>query len=196
MATSTAAEPVAEEAAAAPAEPVVAEAAATPVAEEAAAEPVAEALPTAADATSPASPAVADLPSPAELAAAAAKPLESQAPAPPATLRERSRMRRRVRYLRAAREVELRNLGGLVYELSRFRRRRDDLVKRRLESLAQADAEMAALEAALRTSTPVAEVRQPGVGGECPRCRRIHGTSDRFCAHCGLDLRAESEARE
>jgi hypothetical protein len=31
-------------------------------------------------------------------------------------------------------------------------------------------------------------VRAAGIGGTCPRCFSIYGSSDRFCAHCGAAL--------
>ena len=37
-------------------------------------------------------------------------------------------------------------------------------------------------------------VREPGVGGTCPRCGELHASDARFCAHCGLDLAKGIEA--
>src|SRR4051794_30018731 len=42
---------------------------------------------------------------------------------------DRGRMRRRLRYVRRAREIALRDLGGLVFDLHRFGRERKDLIE-------------------------------------------------------------------
>ena len=62
---------------------------------------------------------------------------------------ERGRMRRRARFLRKARELAYRDLGGLVYNLHRFGQRNDALVLAKLTTLGQIDAELRTLEGAL-----------------------------------------------
>ena len=108
-------------------------------------------------------------------------------------LRDRGRMRRRLRYLRKARELALRDLGGLVYELYRFGRDRNDLVVEKLKRLDRLDAEAAELEDALGDRRPVHEVREPGIGGVCPHCGELHSSSARFCSECGMNLAADAE---
>ena len=105
---------------------------------------------------------------------------------------ERGRMRRRMRFLRKARELAYRDLGGLVFDLHRFGRRNDALVLAKLETIGRIDTELRALEAALAEHRPVTVLREAGVAA-CPRCAAIHGSDDRFCPNCGLamDLRAE-----
>ncbi len=105
---------------------------------------------------------------------------------------ERGRMRRRMRFLRKARELAYRDLGGLVFDLHRFGRRNDELVLAKLETIGRIDGELRALEATLSEHRPVTVLREAGVAA-CPRCAAIHGSDDRFCPNCGLamDLRAE-----
>jgi hypothetical protein len=106
--------------------------------------------------------------------------------------RERGRMRRRARFLRKARELAYRDLGGLVYNLHRFGQRNDALVLAKLSTLGQIDGELRALEGALAEHQPVTVLRDAGIAA-CPRCAAIHGSEDRFCPNCGLamDRRAE-----
>ncbi|HST42217.1 MAG TPA: hypothetical protein VLK58_22040, partial [Conexibacter sp.] len=102
--------------------------------------------------------------------------------------RERGRMRRRLRYLRRLRELQVRDLGGLAFDLRRFERKRDDLVAQKVDQIRACDDELHALETALGERRDVRDVRLPGIGGTCPRCFSIYGSSDRFCAHCGAAL--------
>ena len=123
--------------------------------------------------------------------AAAATPTSS-APAEPVMrrpgFRERGRMRRRLRYLRQLRELQVRDLGGLVFDLRRFERKRDDLVAQKIDQMRACDDEVQALEVALDERRDIRDVREPGIGGTCPRCFAIHGSSDHFCATCGAAL--------
>jgi hypothetical protein len=104
----------------------------------------------------------------------------------------RGRMRRRARFLRRARELAYRDLGGLVYSLHRFGKRNDGLVLAKLETIGRIDNELRALEGVLQEREPVTVLREAGVAA-CARCAAIHGSEDRFCPNCGLvmDLRAE-----
>jgi hypothetical protein len=116
-------------------------------------------------------------------------PEEQTAPPPSApSFRDRGRLRRRLRYLRRARELGFRDLGGLVFDLRRFDRDRPDLVQVKLDALAGVDQELRALEIALDQRTPIHELREPGIAS-CPRCGALHGTDDRFCPACGRGLR-------
>jgi hypothetical protein len=98
---------------------------------------------------------------------------------------ERGRMRRRARFLRKARELAYRDLGGLVFDLHRFGQRNDPLVLAKLATLRQIDTELRELEAVLRDRRPVTVLREVGIAA-CPRCAAIHGSDDRFCPGCGL----------
>jgi hypothetical protein len=103
-------------------------------------------------------------------------------------LRERSRIRRRARYLRRLRELQLRDIGGFVLELHRFGRERPDLVKAKVQEAARTDAELTALEQQLGEPGAPSELREPGIGGSCPQCGTVHGSSDRYCSWCGRAL--------
>jgi hypothetical protein len=94
-------------------------------------------------------------------------------------------MRRRARFLRRARELAYRDLGGLVFDLHRFGQRNDQVVLAKLATLGHIDAELRALEGALREIRPVTVLREAGIAA-CPRCAAIHGSDDRFCPGCGL----------
>jgi hypothetical protein len=114
--------------------------------------------------------------------------------APEPGLRERGRIRRRARYLRRLREVQLRDIGGLSLELHRFDRRRDDLVQQKVVAAAETDLELRALERALDERQTIGQLREAGIGGACANCGAVHGSADRFCAFCGDELRARPPA--
>lgn len=99
----------------------------------------------------------------------------------------RGRVRRRARFLRKARELAYRDLGGLVYSLHRFGQRNDSLVLAKLATLTRIDAELRALEASLSERQPVTVLREAGITA-CPRCAAIHSGEDRFCPNCGLPM--------
>jgi hypothetical protein len=119
--------------------------------------------------------------------ATAPEPAAAVAPARPG-FRARGRMRRRVRYLRKLRDLQVRDLGGLVFDLRRFARQRDDLVAQKLDQIRACDDELRALESALGERRDLRDVREPGIGGTCPRCFAVFGSADRFCATCGAAL--------
>jgi hypothetical protein len=108
---------------------------------------------------------------------------EAPAPPPPAWM-QRGRMRRRLRYLRSAREVGLRDLGGLVLDLHRFDRERPDLVKAKVDALTALDDERRRLEAALDDRREIDLLREPGLAG-CERCGALLPSDARFCPGCG-----------
>ena len=99
----------------------------------------------------------------------------------------RGRLRRRARFLRKARELAYRDLGGLVYSLHRFGQRNDSLVLAKLATLTRIDAELRGLEASLSERQPVTVLREAGITA-CPRCAAIHSGEDRFCPNCGLPM--------
>jgi hypothetical protein len=110
-------------------------------------------------------------------------------PKPPDTagFGARGRIRRRARFLRKARELAYRDLGGLVYNLHRFGQRNDQLVLAKLTLLGQIDHELRTLEGALGEPQPMTILREAGVT-VCARCAAIHSSEDRYCPNCGLSL--------
>lgn len=104
----------------------------------------------------------------------------------------RGRARRRARFLRRARELAYRDLGGLVFSLHRFGQRNDALVLAKLSTLGHIDAELRAIEAALEERRPLTVLREAGITA-CPRCAAIHASEDRFCPNCGLPMRRDAE---
>jgi hypothetical protein len=101
--------------------------------------------------------------------------------------RARGRARRRLSFLRKARELAYRDLGGLVFDLHRFGQRNDPLVLAKLGTLQEIDTELRSLETALEERHTLTILREAGVTA-CPRCAAIHSAEDNFCPHCGLPM--------
>src|SRR4051794_3170251 len=104
------------------------------------------------------------------------------------TTGRRGKLRRRARFLRRARELALRDLGGLVYEARRREQDGGALVEDKVRRLAALDDELHVLEAELGAPRAETVIREPGIGGTCPRCGELHASEARFCSRCGLDL--------
>ncbi len=122
----------------------------------------------------------------------AEQPVDAALPPAPPGFGARGRVRRRARFLRKARELAYRDLGGLVFSLHRYGQRNDSLVLAKLATLSRIDAELRALEASLSERQPVTVLREAGVTA-CPRCAAIHSGEDRFCPNCGLPLSRRSD---
>jgi hypothetical protein len=108
--------------------------------------------------------------------------------------RRRGSLRRRQRYLQRARQVMLRDLGGLVYEIRR--QGHGDakaLVDAKVERLTAVDAELRELDVALGPRGETV-LREPGIGGSCPTCGELHPSDARFCARCGAALQPRAAA--
>jgi hypothetical protein len=97
-------------------------------------------------------------------------------------------MRRRARYLRQLRELQLRDIGGFMVELHRFGRQQPGLMQEKVLAATQTQSELRSLHGALHQNTPLGEVREAGIGGACGECGTVYGSSDRFCAWCGRQL--------
>jgi hypothetical protein len=110
------------------------------------------------------------------------------------SLRDRGRLRRRLRFLRRARELQLRDLGGLVFDLYRFGQQREPLVRGKLDAVIATDHELRSLEDMLADPRATREVRRPSVGGACPGCNALYPSDASFCSECGLALAADVEA--
>ena len=104
-----------------------------------------------------------------------------------ASFRDRGRLRRRLRFLRRARELAYRDIGGLIFDMRRFNRSRQDLLDAKLGALGAVDQELRALERALDDRRAIHELREPGISS-CARCGALHDSEANFCPHCGLQL--------
>jgi hypothetical protein len=100
---------------------------------------------------------------------------------------ERGKLRRRLRFVRRARELALRDLGGLVFDLHRFGRERNDLVEQKLSALSTLDSEMRALETLLEDQPEITVLNEPGLAS-CPRCGALHASDAAYCSACGLPV--------
>jgi ribosomal protein L40E len=102
--------------------------------------------------------------------------------------RERSRLRRRLQYLRRVRELGFRDLGGLVFDQHRFARPDESLLQAKLTALAAVDGELRAIAHVLDDERPITELREVGVSA-CARCGALVGSDARYCSSCGTAVR-------
>src|SRR5215218_10962822 len=140
----------------------------------------------------------------AKLPAAATAPAIKADPAVPAGLDpaepvatpagRRGRLRRRLRYLRRARALMLRDLGGLLYEVHRSGggnvEAHATVLTAKVQRISGLDAEAHALETALASPRPDALVFEPGIGGTCPNCGELFSSAAHFCTNCGASVTA------
>jgi hypothetical protein len=131
-------------------------------------------------------------PTPADASPAPPADAPGGLPPEPAGFHSRGRARRRARFLRKARELAYRDLGGLVFNLHRFGQRNDALVLAKLTTLGQIDTELRAIEGALGESRPITVLREAGITA-CPRCAAIHSSEDSFCPSCGFSMRRHAD---
>jgi hypothetical protein len=104
-----------------------------------------------------------------------------------ASFRHRGKLRRRLRFLRRARELAFRDIGGLMFDMRRFGRDRPDLVEAKIGALAAVDQELRALERILDDRRPLHELHEPGITS-CARCGALQSSEANFCPHCGLQV--------
>lgn len=109
------------------------------------------------------------------------------------SVRNRGRMRRRLRYLRRVRELGYRDLGGLVFELRRAGVDNEVLVGAKVDALRSIDRELHVLEHGLRDFRSVEELHEPGVS-VCLRCGALHGSDANFCPQCGIRVDQHASA--
>jgi len=108
-------------------------------------------------------------------------------------------LRRERRALLQFREERLRDLGGLLLEMFRRDRFREDLVRERCEELLEIDDHLAALDSLLGLSwTPPGQARcacGATIADDaqfCAACGRSLGEGTRSCAACGSALPADA----
>ena len=113
----------------------------------------------------------------------------------------RGSIRRRVRYLRRARELLMRDLGGFAYEVHRAaggggNAKHREILERKAARLQAVARELRELEAHLgHSGRAETVVREPGIGGICPECGELHGSDAGWCAHCGTPLTERARKR-
>jgi hypothetical protein len=122
----------------------------------------------------------------------------SELAAAPDSSARRGRLRRRVRYLRAVRELLLRDLGGFVHEAHRSEAGVEGhraLLETKSRRLSTLDLEVRTLESHLGEAHGQTVLRRAGIGGSCPQCGELHGSEARFCSRCGNPLMRGRGAR-
>jgi len=115
------------------------------------------------------------------------EPIGASPAAPAPSFKDRSRLRRRLRFLRRTRELGFRDVGGLIFDMRRFARNRPDLLDAKLDALLAVDHELRALERILDDRRSIHELREPGISA-CPRCGALHSSDSNFCPQCGLQI--------
>jgi hypothetical protein len=133
------------------------------------------------DATAVDAPAASDLPAGVDPGRLAAVPSSAR----------RGRLRRRLRYLRAVREILLRDIGGFYYEAQRAEDGVEPhraLLDAKAARLARLDDEVRDLESRLDEPRATTILREPGLGGTCPACGELHASDARYCSRCGTAL--------
>jgi hypothetical protein len=104
--------------------------------------------------------------------------------ADPTGFLDRARLRRRLRHLEQSKELALRDVGGLTFELHRAGRSNKKLLDEKLSALDSVDEELLALRAALDAATDVIELHQPGLS-TCANCNELIASDAKFCSECG-----------
>ena len=93
---------------------------------------------------------------------------------------QRARLRMRLQKLRQRRDGLALDVGGLTFDMYRFRARRDHLVRQKLQALLADNEEIERLEQLL-------EEEEPDRGSACPNCG-LFSAHARFCMACGHAL--------
>ena len=99
--------------------------------------------------------------------------------APRAVLPPPGAIRRERRALLETREQQLRDLGGLIFEMFRYDRFNDALVRERCAELLELDRRLEELEELHRAATNREPLRRCACGAELP-------PFSRFCPNCGI----------
>jgi hypothetical protein len=83
------------------------------------------------------------------------------------------------------REALLLDLGAIIFELHRQRRREPELLQAKAAELDAVDAEVRALAHALDGGSGLPELTASGLVAACTACGSLMGSADRFCPRCG-----------
>lgn len=97
---------------------------------------------------------------------------------------DRARLRRRLRHVEQSKELALRDIGGLTFELHRAGQSDRKLVDEKLAALDRVDEELLALRGALDANSDSIELHQPGLA-TCASCGALIGSDAKFCSQCG-----------
>ena len=89
-----------------------------------------------------------------------------------------------LRFLREARELGFRDLGGLVFDQHRFQLTEQALVQGKVATTPP-DRELRMIEDRSAERRDYKELFVAGVSA-CQRCGALHGSDARFCPQCGL----------
>jgi hypothetical protein len=95
------------------------------------------------------------------------------------------KLRRRLDRQERLREALLLDLGAIIFELHRQRRREPELLQAKAAELDAVDAEVRALALALDDGRGLPELTASGLVATCTSCASFMGSSDRFCPRCG-----------
>jgi len=106
------------------------------------------------------------------------------------------KLRRRLDRQERLREALLLDLGAIIFELHRQRRREPELLQAKAAELDAVDAEVRALARALDDGRGLPELTASGLVATCTACGSLMGSSDRFCPHCGAGAGAVLPASE
>jgi hypothetical protein len=97
----------------------------------------------------------------------------------------RVKLRRRLDRQERLREALLLDLGAIIFELHRQRRREPELLQAKAAELDAVDAEVRALSLALEDGRELPELTASGLVATCTACGSLMGSGDRYCPHCG-----------
>lgn len=104
--------------------------------------------------------------------------------ADPTGFLDRARLRRRLRHLEQIKEIALRDIGGLTFELHRAGQSNKKLVDGKLAALDTVDTELLSLRTALGAESDTIDLREPGLS-TCENCGALIGSDAKFCSECG-----------
>ncbi|HEX2232658.1 MAG TPA: hypothetical protein VHG69_04770 [Thermoleophilaceae bacterium] len=106
------------------------------------------------------------------------------------------KLRRRLDRQERLREALLLDLGAIIFELHRQRRREPELLQAKAAELDAVDAEVRALALALDDGRGLPELTASGLVATCTACGSLMGTGDRYCPRCGAAAGAVLPASE
>lgn len=148
------------------------------------------------DVPAPAAPAATAAPAGPAAAAHMPAPAEDEVAAGKPSFTERAALRRRMKALRARRDVGLLELGAIVLDQRRFGDASSGtLTRQRTDELTDIDGEIAAIELALDEDQSTVSLSEALGVVRCAGCSALLGPRDRFCANCGA-ARPETKTDE